>query len=368
MTFQHGIWKVSRNVAVLGAAYWAADELQMGRMIAEVVCNSAEPSHCVPPTKEGLRPKVADIMPSLGLYFGAVPLTALQPLRHEGGYSRAASSRWQPSCYVAPDATYRAGVEAPASTLKGDTSATRRAAAVAAEQPEIAGAIHKVLEERGVSLPACHFRTPDIELVRYAITVGLLTARTPEERKKVIEAAAQRAQATAEWLESHEFMPQAELSNWVNVVHWAKDDTEGRPVLVVHLQAALKQDAAGAKRAAEAILTHMEYCLQQRMRDDLSGPEQVVVVLDSRGAPTLQFRRLVTAIQNIALTLNRHYPARLYRLYLVDAPAIVHLPVRAIKAMLHPSTSSKILICDSEDERLPVDLTQDSTLHQDGQL
>ena len=71
-------------------------------------------------------------------------------------------------------------------------------------------------------------------------------------------------------------------------VHWAKDDAEGRPVLVVHLQAALQQDAAGAKRAAEAILTHMEYALQQRMRDDLSGPEQVVVVLDSRGAPTLQ--------------------------------------------------------------------------------
>lgn len=71
-------------------------------------------------------------------------------------------------------------------------------------------------------------------------------------------------------------------------VHWAKDDPEGRPVLVVHLQAALKQDAAGAKRAAEAILTHMEYALQQRLRDDLDGPEQVVVILDSRGAPTLQ--------------------------------------------------------------------------------
>ena len=127
----------------------------------------------------------------------------------------------------------------------------------------------------------------------------------------------------------------------------------------------------------------------------------------------LQFRRLVTAIQNIALTLNRHYPARLYRLYLVDAPAIVHIPVRvssgnhhvqleaglsssthviqsqgrapqllrnerqrahrcdcvqAIKAMLHPSTSSKILICDLGDERLPVDLAQDSALHQDGRI
>ena len=59
-------------------------------------------------------------------------------------------------------------------------------------------------------------------------------------------------------------------------------------MLVVHLRAALQQDAVGAKRAAEAILTHMECALQQRLRDDLSGPEQVVVVLDSRGAPTLK--------------------------------------------------------------------------------
>ena len=163
-----------------------------------------------------------------------------------------------------------------------------------------------------------------------------------------MEAAAQRAQATAEWLDSHEFMPEAELSSWEDVVgsqtlarlcnrlskvaallesvlqpqglqnsliaerrlserqmasqgvpaqvHWAKDDAEGRPVLVVHLKAALRQDAAGAKRAAEAILTHMECVLQQRLRDDLGGPEQVVVVLDSRGAPTLQARRLCCSL------------------------------------------------------------------------
>ncbi len=55
-----------------------------------------------------------------------------------------------------------------------------------AEQPEIARAIHKVLEERGVDLPPCHFHTSDIELVRYAITVGLLTAKTPEERYTVL--------------------------------------------------------------------------------------------------------------------------------------------------------------------------------------
>ena len=45
-----------------------------------------------------------------------------------------------------------------------------------------AEAIHKVLEEKGVYLPACHFSTPDVELVRYAITVGLLTAKTSDER------------------------------------------------------------------------------------------------------------------------------------------------------------------------------------------
>ncbi len=271
-------------------------------------------------------------------------------------------------------------------------------------------------------------------------------------------------------------------------VHWAKDDTEGRPVLVVHLQAALKQDAAGAKRAAEAILTHMEYCLQQRMRDDLSGPEQVVVVLDSRGAPTLQVRpAAIPAFSGLREPLHRlgleadqscfshspcddsplrfdkkrcvrtnaNYPAlnacscwrggighglkcclsavpeagHRHSEHSADTePALPCAPVpplpcrcarhrapscqgkpsgsahageyktclfssccpvqcrtshtlewipqkllscdcvQAIKAMLHPSTSSKILICDSEDERLPVDLTQDSTPHQDGQL
>lgn len=51
-----------------------------------------------------------------------------------------------------------------------------------AEYPEIAKAIQKLLDERGIRLPACHFHTPDVELVRYAITVGLLTARTPDER------------------------------------------------------------------------------------------------------------------------------------------------------------------------------------------
>jgi len=36
-----------------------------------------------------------------------------------------------------------------------------------------------------------------------------------------------------------------------------------KTVLVVHLQEVLEQDAKGAKRTAKAILSHMEYTLQQ---------------------------------------------------------------------------------------------------------
>lgn len=38
--------------------------------------------------------------------------------------------------------------------------------------------------------------------------------------------------------------------------------------------------------------------------------------------------------------------------------------LQAIKAMLHPSTSSKILVCELGDERLPLDLNEDAALHQ----
>ena len=50
------------------------------------------------------------------------------------------------------------------------------------------------------------------------------------------------------------------------------------------------QDDAGAIAAAEAILAHMEYALAHRLGDGPGRPEQLTVVLDSHGAPTLQVR------------------------------------------------------------------------------
>ncbi len=38
---------------------------------------------------------------------------------------------------------------------------------------------------------------------------------------------------------------------------------------------------------------------------------------------------MVRLIQVVALTLNKHYPARLHRLFLVETPRVVHWPVQA---------------------------------------
>lgn len=87
---------------------------------------------CNDAVRDAPRSGLPGIATSLLSAFGAVALTSLQPLSHDGGSSKAAVSRWQPSYYVSPDASYQADVAAPASTFKGDTSATRRAATVAA--------------------------------------------------------------------------------------------------------------------------------------------------------------------------------------------------------------------------------------------
>lgn len=42
-----------------------------------------------------------------------------------------------------------------------------------------------------------------------------------------------------------------------------------------------------------------------------------------------QVGKVVRLIQVVALTLNKHYPARLHRLFLVETPRVVHWPVQA---------------------------------------
>ncbi len=43
-------------------------------------------------------------------------------------------------------------------------------------------ALRATMDARGVALPPNHFGDPDVELARYAVTVGLLTAQSEEDR------------------------------------------------------------------------------------------------------------------------------------------------------------------------------------------
>ena len=46
MIQQHGIERIARNVALLGAAYWAADGAQASGMLTEVIPSSEGLTHC----------------------------------------------------------------------------------------------------------------------------------------------------------------------------------------------------------------------------------------------------------------------------------------------------------------------------------
>ena len=47
MIQQHGIERIARNVALLGAAYWAADSAQASGLMTEVISSSKGLTHCV---------------------------------------------------------------------------------------------------------------------------------------------------------------------------------------------------------------------------------------------------------------------------------------------------------------------------------
>ncbi len=65
---------------------------------------------------------------------------------------------------------------------RSNTSTSLRVVDIAAEHRDVIATIRKKLEERGVALPPAHFANTDVELTRYAITVGLLAAHTTADR------------------------------------------------------------------------------------------------------------------------------------------------------------------------------------------
>ena len=66
----------------------------------------------------------------------------------------------------------------------------------------------------------------------------------------------------------------------------------------------------------------------------------------------VQANSLVKIIKHVSLILNRHYPGRLHKFFIVDLPSVMKWPVKAIVSLGHPVTRQKIVLCTSNDPEL----------------
>ena len=118
------------------------------------------------------------------------PALACRPPPLALGGPCPAGPAWQPSLSAMPDASrFRQPMTGPRlaaaqrqAAARG-TSTSLRAVRIAAEHAPVVAAVRRALAERGVALPPSHFADADVELARYAVTVGLLAAETPQDRR-----------------------------------------------------------------------------------------------------------------------------------------------------------------------------------------
>ena len=70
-----------------------------------------------------------------------------------------------------------------------------------------------------------------------------------------------------------------------------------------------------------------------------------------------QAMKLVWLVKEVALTLHAHFPGRMAAVWVVDPPAVIDWPLRALKNLLNPEgTGAKINTCSATDAVLPMQL------------
>ncbi|CAL5227620.1 g10624 [Coccomyxa viridis] len=215
--------------------------------------------------------------------------------------------------------------------------------------------LQRVLDAQGTKLPRDLFDSSHAELLRYAATHGMLESDSPEQRAVAIEAAAQAIQHTLEWRQKRKFLSPQQLSTWEPLIRWQGQDQEGHPLLIVHIGRLCNecQSHELAQQAADALISQVEHAVRRQMDNEV-GPDQLVVVLDAQGASALQVTRKAQLCKDTAVTLNKNYPGRLHKAYLVGLPQALHWMMDTVKPVLHPQTVSSLKVCEVEDLEMPM--------------
>ncbi|CAG9467738.1 unnamed protein product [Pedinophyceae sp. YPF-701] len=123
----------------------------------------------------------------------------------------------------------------------------------------------------------------------------------------------------------------------------------GVPVMVTRKQA----DGLG-EGGEERYLRHLVFTLESAAACTTNGAEQWVWIIDLRGYSRANSPPISTSIATLKVFAD-HYPERLRRAYIVDAPGIFSLLWRAVSPFVHAATRAKIAFVTSAEYRAAVD-------------
>ena len=115
----------------------------------------------------------------------------------------------------------------------------------------------------------------------------------------------------------------------------------------------MQRQAAAISVFPLVVVSMMELAARKLMTEDGSRPTQVVCIvrIGAMGMlDTLPFARLG---QRLATVLERNYPARLHRLYVLDLPTSALWLAQFVQRWVHPVTKRKVVMCASDSPEVP---------------
>ena len=118
---------------------------------------------------------------------------------------------------------------------------------------------------------------------------------------------------------------------------------------------AVQKSMADCQKLPLVLASMMELIVRKLMADDGSKPSQIICLneIGELNAFSRNGLMFATVGQSLATALNKNYPARLHRMYLLDLPPSLMWIFRNISRFVDPETQRKITPCASTSAEVP---------------
>lgn len=117
----------------------------------------------------------------------------------------------------------------------------------------------------------------------------------------------------------------------------------------------MQKSMAECKQFPLVLASMMELMVRKLMSDDGSKPSQLICLTEVGELKMFSRNSLVFATvgQSVATAMNKNYPARLHRMYLLDLPPSLLWIFNTIVRFVDPETQRKITPCPSSSAEVP---------------